>query len=184
MLLSQDSKVLGPADFRVLRANEPAIDEQGGVDSYRGGWTGELAAGSRFLIRGSRLAPASQTASGAPLCFDLGGVQVFVNKLAVALVSVSSTVIEAQLPWSMAGKPLSIQVLTTAGRSNAVKLRGLARNAVIVPDLSIAKDLAQSIRYSDSGENLGRVMPQTPRATRRIRGAAGFRVRSAGSHAG
>ncbi len=109
----------------------PTITQIGSAASYVG--TG-VAPGEWIAIQGNGLGPAT----GLTLTIDqstgkvsttLGGVQVFVNGFAAPIVYASNTLVNAVVPYEVAGGPGTVaQIL--------VKFLGVSSNAVGIPVVS------------------------------------------------
>lgn len=80
----------------------------------KGDYTPKIAPGSLVAIAGQNLARASAVSPAYPLPAGLGGVSVKADGQAVPLLSVSSTQVEAQIPYHISG-PVTLEVSTPAG---------------------------------------------------------------------
>jgi len=87
-----------------------------GIDSVlsKGDYTAAIAPGSLVAISGQDLAEARAVSPGYPLPTGLGGVSLKAAGQAVPLLSVSSTQIEAQIPYGVSGQ-VALEVSTPAG---------------------------------------------------------------------
>lgn len=104
-------------EFNVF-AQAPTISA-GGVLNAASFATGQVvAAGSLVSIFGTNLAAGAAVASTLPLQPNLGGVSVTVNGTSAGLLFVSSTQINAQLPWETQAGTASI-VVSNNGVSSA-----------------------------------------------------------------
>jgi uncharacterized protein (TIGR03437 family) len=90
------------------------------IDSVlsKGDYTPMVAPGSLVAISGRNLAPANAVSAGYPLPAGLGGVSLKAAGRPVPLVSVSSTQIQAQIPYGVSG-PVTLEVSTPNGFASA-----------------------------------------------------------------
>jgi uncharacterized protein (TIGR03437 family) len=84
----------------------------------KGDYTPRIAPGSLVAISGQDLALGSEVSPGYPLPAGLGGVSLKAAGQAAPLVSVSSTQIEAQIPYRVSGS-VTLEVSTPAGSASA-----------------------------------------------------------------
>jgi uncharacterized protein (TIGR03437 family) len=95
-------------------ANRVAIDSV----LSKGDYTSPIAPGSLVAISGQDLARASALSPGYPLPAGLAGVSLKVAGQPAPLLSVSSTQIEAQIPYHVSG-PVMLEVSTPSGFASA-----------------------------------------------------------------
>ena len=80
----------------------------------KGDYTSLIAPGSLVAISGQNLASANATSPGDPLPAALGGVSLKAAGQPVPLLSVSPTLIEAQIPYRLSGQ-VTLEVSTPSG---------------------------------------------------------------------
>jgi uncharacterized protein (TIGR03437 family) len=105
----------------------PAAAPAGGLPSIRpnlgvvdsASYAPVVAAGSLATVFGYSLADSSVSATGAPLSGSLGGTQVTIGGILAPLLYVSSSQINFQVPWELAGQPEATVVVTTAAGSSS-----------------------------------------------------------------
>jgi uncharacterized protein (TIGR03437 family) len=116
--------VFSLAAFAPVFGQAPAVTSFGVVNSAS--WGSPVAAGGLISIFGSNLAEQATSAS-APLRFSLGGTTVAINGVPAALLYVSPTQINAQVPKEVAGPVGSagsgtVVVTTAAGASTPAQI--------------------------------------------------------------
>ena len=84
----------------------------------KGDYTPTIAPGSLVAISGQNLAPANALSSGYPLPNVLSGVSLKAAGRSVPLLSVSPTLIHAQIPYGLSG-PVTLEVSTPSGFASA-----------------------------------------------------------------
>jgi len=84
----------------------------------KGDYTPRIAPGSLVAITGQNLAAASAAGAGDPLPAGLESVSVTAAGQPVSLLSVSPTLIEAQIPYRVSG-PATLEVCAPAGSASA-----------------------------------------------------------------
>jgi len=84
----------------------------------KGDYTPAVAPGSLVAISGQNLAPANALSNGYPLPGTLSGVSLKAAGRSVPLVSVSPTLIHAQIPYGLSG-PVTLEVSTPSGFASA-----------------------------------------------------------------
>ena len=94
----------------------PAIAIESVLSS--GDYTPAVASGSLIAISGRNLGRTNAKSPGYPLPTELGGVSLKIGGQSVPLLSVSSTQIEAQIPYRTSG-PVTLEVSTPTGFASA-----------------------------------------------------------------
>ncbi|MCU1340087.1 MAG: hypothetical protein JWO19_5668 [Bryobacterales bacterium] len=112
LLLTQSGLTVIAANFD---APTPIPTVSGIVNGADGG--AGIAPGGMALVRGSGLAPRSESATGLPLPSTLGDACVTVGNIALPLFRVSPTEVLAQLPFGLTGD-LPLVVRSPGGVSN------------------------------------------------------------------
>jgi uncharacterized protein (TIGR03437 family) len=108
----------------VVSPGTPAISRGGVVNSASGATNGGLiAAGSLVSIHGTKLAPGSVKASGAPLPEILDGVKVTFNGVKVGIVAVSPDRVDVQAPWSIPSDTAFVQINNNGTLTNTERVR-------------------------------------------------------------
>lgn len=83
---------------------------------------GSVSIGMIVSIFGTNLATGTVFAPGVPLPFSLGGTSMTIGGRAAALIYVSATQINAQVPWGVSTGTVPVVVTTAAGSSAPVNV--------------------------------------------------------------